>query len=268
MKLLSDPPIARLTDPETSHLSAEEITRSGVRARQHAEYRSIDGYPGYRVGSDGTVWTCKRRGTRRNDSRLFSCEWRQLKLTPTGLGYLRCTLSHNNIVKDFSVHRIVLEAFRGPNPGGLVCRHLDGDPQNNCADNLRWGTYTENENDKLIHGRRLMGERVFGARLTSDRVIAARRRYMEGETMKQIASDFGVHITCVHRAIQGKTWGHIKSAVKYVPHSKKKLDENSVREIRNLRQAGLTFDRIAERLNVSSALVKQVCCRKAWSHVV
>lgn len=48
MNLLSNSPIARLTDPETSHLSAEEITKSGERARQqHAVLVLVKKYPSH-----------------------------------------------------------------------------------------------------------------------------------------------------------------------------------------------------------------------------
>jgi len=51
-----------------------------------------------------------------------------------------------------SVHRLVLMAFVGELPNGLVSRHLDGDPMNNRLSNLRYGTYSENEQDKVRHG--------------------------------------------------------------------------------------------------------------------
>lgn len=51
-----------------------------------------------------------------------------------------------------TAHRLVLEAFVGPRPKGMECRHLDGDPANNRLGNLVWGTKIENETDKVRHG--------------------------------------------------------------------------------------------------------------------
>ena len=51
-----------------------------------------------------------------------------------------------------TVHRLVLEAFVGPRPKGMECRHLDGDSANNRLGNLVWGTKIENETDKVRHG--------------------------------------------------------------------------------------------------------------------
>ena len=40
-----------------------------------------------------------------------------------------------------AVHRLVLEAFVGPCPEGMCCRHFpDRDPSNNKLENLSWGT--------------------------------------------------------------------------------------------------------------------------------
>ena len=51
------------------------------------------------------------------------------------------------------VHRLVLEAFVGPCPPGLECLHRDHDTANNRLRNLRWGTRTENIEDKVKAGR-------------------------------------------------------------------------------------------------------------------
>lgn len=51
-----------------------------------------------------------------------------------------------------SVHVLVAELFHGPRPTGAECLHGDGDPQNNSARNLRWGTRSENQIDSVNHG--------------------------------------------------------------------------------------------------------------------
>lgn len=67
-----------------------------------------------------------------------------LKTSRTNKGYLR--------VLGRFVHRLVLEAFIGPCPSGMECRHLDGNPSNNRLENLLWGTPLENANDRRRHG--------------------------------------------------------------------------------------------------------------------
>lgn len=51
-----------------------------------------------------------------------------------------------------TLHSVLTAAFFGPRPGGLVVRHLDGNPQNNSLSNLAYGTPTENMDDSVRHG--------------------------------------------------------------------------------------------------------------------
>lgn len=50
------------------------------------------------------------------------------------------------------VHQLVLEAFVGPRPEGMLALHRDGDPENNHLDNLYWGTHSQNGKDAVRHG--------------------------------------------------------------------------------------------------------------------
>jgi hypothetical protein len=48
---------------------------------------------------------------------------------------------------------VVLEAFVGLRPPGLLCCHWDDNPMNNVPANLRWATHAENSADMLRNGR-------------------------------------------------------------------------------------------------------------------
>jgi hypothetical protein len=50
------------------------------------------------------------------------------------------------------IHRLVLSAFVGPLPEGLVSRHLNGNAADNRLDNLAYGTQKENVQDAIRHG--------------------------------------------------------------------------------------------------------------------
>lgn len=51
------------------------------------------------------------------------------------------------------VHKLVAQQFLGPKPTAEheIC-HNDGERLNNLATNLRWGTRSENMQDKIAHG--------------------------------------------------------------------------------------------------------------------
>ena len=49
--------------------------------------------------------------------------------------------------KNYKIHRLVCEAFHGPQPKNFpVVIHLDEDATNNRPENLKWGTQKENLN--------------------------------------------------------------------------------------------------------------------------
>lgn len=73
-------------------------------------------------------------------------------------GYKCCGIKYyknnKNIVIQKRVHRLVAEAFI-PNPNNLpIVIHIDNNKKNNCVDNLKWGTISENTqqaiNDNLL----------------------------------------------------------------------------------------------------------------------
>lgn len=78
---------------------------------------------------------------------IFSCrKGEMLKLHISNTGYARVDISINGVLKHYSVHRLVAEAFI-PNPDGLpVVNHKDENPLNNSVDNLEWCTYKYNSN--------------------------------------------------------------------------------------------------------------------------
>lgn len=108
---------------------------------QKAKY--IQGFPDYIICTSGDVWTTKWR----NAHRL-----RRLKPDKGLRGYLRVTLSKNNMTTRRRVHSLILETFTGSRPQGMECRHKDGNKVNNNLENLCWGTRSENMRDAVIHG--------------------------------------------------------------------------------------------------------------------
>jgi hypothetical protein len=107
-------------------------------------------------------------------------------------------------------HTLVIEAWRGPRPRGQGVRHKDGDPTNDRAFNLIWGTQKQNAQDTVRHGRSTRGERNAHAKLTKAQVIAIRRRRKAGETGKGLAMEFGVSQANICDIIKRRTWRWLK----------------------------------------------------------
>ena len=81
--------------------------------------------------------------------------WRELTPCINREGYLRIKLNG----KQYSIHRLVAEAYI-PNPENKPCVcHKDNNKLNNPVDNLYWGTQKENLEQMIKDGRSLKGRR-------------------------------------------------------------------------------------------------------------
>lgn len=67
-------------------------------------------------------------------------------------GYEAVSLSRREKKRGY-IHHLVLLAFVGPKPDGLVVRHINGDRLDNRLENLAYGTYSDNNQDTVRHGR-------------------------------------------------------------------------------------------------------------------
>jgi hypothetical protein len=165
-------------------------------------YKAIVDLPGLRIGDDGSIWSHLTRTG-------FKDEWRKLSPSPMSVsGYLRTCFKK----RTYYVHNLVLEAFVGPRPAGMECRHINGDRKDCRLENLAWGTKLENASDKIRHGTcvRLKGEINPMAKLTCDRVLAIRRECDSGMRRRNdIAQEFGVCVAQVNNIASGRTWRHL-----------------------------------------------------------
>lgn len=69
-----------------------------------------------------------------------------------GNGYPKIELTRDGIRKSINIHVLVAQHFVPGYDSGLQVRHLDGDKTNPYFQNLAWGTASENQKDKIIHG--------------------------------------------------------------------------------------------------------------------
>ena len=104
-------------------------------------FRTIERFPGYRVNREGEIQSCWNRRGRRGG---MTDTWLPLKPIRRRWGHVFVNLHKGGEKKPRFIHHLVLEAFVGPRPPGLICCHWDGNPANNHVANLRWDTYKSN----------------------------------------------------------------------------------------------------------------------------
>jgi hypothetical protein len=163
-------------------------------------YRVVEGFPRYRVGSDGSVWSVWKFG------------WKRLNPWRDDWGRLRVSfcLGTGRFVRKVSI--LVLEAFGGPRPEGMECCHKDDNFENNDISNLYWGTRRDNVRDAMRNGRICQGEASHLSKLTVDQVREIRRRWQQEEPrplQKSLAAQYGIDRSAIGFIVRGKSWKHL-----------------------------------------------------------
>lgn len=168
----------------------------------------IPGFPSYGVTMGGRV------------RRLDTGNWLSPAKAKRG-GYLMVSLWESGLGKLKPVHFLVAVTFHGPRPTPKHdAAHADGNKENNHYLNIRWATRSENERDKIMHGRSNQGRRNGSARLTDEqvreiRVLAASLPRSSGGgrikkgTWPALAKEYGVTASCLYQVINGLRWTHI-----------------------------------------------------------
>jgi len=174
-------------------------------------YKSLEflGYPKYRVGDDGSVWSYRSMDVK-GQGRIW--RWRPIKATPGTWGHLIVSLCRDGKVTNYFIHRLVLLAFVGPCPPGMMARHFpDRDPTNNSLGNLSWATALVNQRDRDIHDTHNRGRaNTWTSKLTHPQVRKARKLKAGGWTYKQIANFFKISYHLAYMVASGRSYTAVK----------------------------------------------------------
>jgi hypothetical protein len=177
------------------------------------QWRPVVGFEhGYEVSNLGRV---------RSIARFVPSRWRprkvEAKILSPGVdkkrGYLHVMLCDVGRRRRALVHRLVLEAFKGPCPAGhQACHFPDRNPANCCLDNLRWDTARNNRLDASLHGTAVQGETQGSAKLKDSDIPIIRSRYQRHSRINsaaKIAADYSISESTVLRIINRQQWRHV-----------------------------------------------------------
>lgn len=186
---------------------------------------------------------------------------RLMRQTSQAAGYLRVTLGG----RTYSVHRLVLLAFRGEPPCGYEVAHEDGNPRNNSLSNLAWKTRSGNAQDRIRHGTQAHGEKHGGVRLTESQAVEV---LTSPASTPELAVRFGVCKSTIRYIRSGETWKHLSSRYPPKPHTRATLDVNDVRKIRVLiadkRQSEIEISR---SYGVTPETIRKIRRGVTWKNV-
>lgn len=169
--------------------------------------KEIKGFPAYRVSEEGEIETSWQMGPF-YAGMAGEKKWKPLPLRYNDQGYVKLNLRDvGGKGRRTHLHRVIAETFISAPPFEKACvRHIDGNSRNNRVENLAWGTYLDNENDKIGHGTHR--SRITNAKLTSKTIELAKQMRNEGQKISAIAKEIGVSGPTISRLLSGSTWSN------------------------------------------------------------
>ena len=117
-------------------------------------------------------------------------------------GYVFVTLHGEQI----ALHRLIAKTFhRDSYHNNLVVNHIDGNKQNNFADNLEWVTQQENIQHSHNNGFQPKSISTYTGKFTAEQREEIKHLWDSGEKSKrEIARMYGVSHTCINDIISDK----------------------------------------------------------------
>ena len=150
----------------------------------------------YGADKDGTVY--RLAGVRKP---------RPLKPQKHPNGYCFLSISVNSKMSRKSVHRLVAEAFHGPIPEGHDVCHANHIRHDNRAENLSFGTRSENCKQSAAagnYGHWRKGVKPASTKLADHQRTEILYRYAAGAFQSDIAAEYGITQALVSRVV--RTW--------------------------------------------------------------
>lgn len=156
---------------------------------------------------------------------------------------------------------------------GCICHSCDNPPCCNPA-HLFLGSHSDNMKDAKAKGRISHGISHFLTELTEDDIRQIRYLGQTNISHKDIGKRFDITRMSVNDIIHKRTWAHVDPEWKPPEHKSKgithpfaKLDEDKVREIRQLIKEGNSQQATAKIFDVSRGTVEAIIKNKTWVHV-
>lgn len=188
-------------------------------------WKDIAGYEGiYQVSNLGKIRSCERKIFYKKGSPRSSYKTEASKIMSQHLsssGYYVVTFGSGGKHRTFSVHRIVAQAFILNQENKPQVNHIDGNRLNNCANNLKWATASENGLHAYKNGlsRRLKGElsphKVAVLQFEKDGTFVKKWPCMVEAARALNGEKAGIHAVCCgrkhHKTYKGYIWKYAGS---------------------------------------------------------
>lgn len=219
-------------------------------------------YPDYFIEDSGILYSNKR-------SKMIA-----MKPATDSWGYLYTYIMLDGKPKFVQLHRLVATAFCEREEEHMQINHLDGDKQNNRANNLQWCTAAENARHKYtvlgIVNRGVSGEANNFGRYSDELILEGLHLIYSGVSISRAAQMVGISAEGLRRVCVGSTrtqllqscddsfQQYFKDNFKQVePKAKCYRDEDLFKAIEDI-CAGMSKAEASRKYNISEAVIRHV----------
>jgi len=238
------------------------------------EWRDIKGYEGlYQVSNKGRVKSLDRTIVD-SRGRIIQHKGRILKPVDSN-GYFVVGLYINKKMKQFKVHRLIMQTFI-PNPENKPeVNHKDGIKHNNNIKNLEWNTSKENVNHGLKIGliKRKFGVDHYKTKLKDKDIVEIYDMYKNGRLISDIANKYKMAISSIELILYGTNWKHLNIHDKSnkrigEKHRSAKLKESDVINIINeYKNNDISLAKLGKKYGIGESSISKIIHRKTWKHL-
>lgn len=173
-------------------------------------WKDIPGFHPYQASDQGRIRRSPDAPLRKGGFR-----GRVLKNTSHTAGYVLAKLYVEGHRRSVLGHRLVALAFLGPRLPGMTVNHKDGCKTNNAVSNLEYVTSAENTRHAHDMGLakppppRRGRDNSTPRKLCAQKVLQIRERSAAGDSMRTLATAFGVSRSLIMRIKQRKVWSWV-----------------------------------------------------------
>jgi hypothetical protein len=184
----------------------ESVTSPGTLPFEEPErWLPVPDYEGlYEVSDLGRVRSLPRLSKRRN--RVYGGNVLKPYVSRHTRGYQVVALCRDSEQDNRLVHQLVAEAFIGRCPPGQEVLHGSNGKMDNRLSEIRYGTRSENINDRVRDGQDNRGEKAWTAKLTWEAVADIRSRVASGYPQCALADEYDVSRQAICFVVAGRTW--------------------------------------------------------------
>ena len=173
-------------------------------------WKDVVGYEGiYMVSSLGRMLSKERTVKRKNGADYLQKE--SIIEGSDYHGYKVTTIAKNKIKKHKFIHVLIAEAFLGPKPEKMEVCHGDGNRKNNCIENLRYGTRSDNVRDAIKHGTYKRPPIVRGSKRSDAKINEkiAKQIKESDESSYILAKKLNISRALISNVRRNKSWTHV-----------------------------------------------------------